>query len=58
MGASTESERADEEHIEYLTKHCDDWDVIEAIADIAESRSFYADIERDEEDDEDYDCEP
>lgn len=58
MGAFTESERADERQIEYLTEHCKDWNVIETIADVAESRNFYADIERGEEDDEDYGCEP
>ena len=58
MGASAESERADERQIEYLTEHRRDWDVIETIADAAESRNFYVDIEHGEEDDEDFDCEP
>ena len=58
IGASAESESADEQQIEYLTDHCENWDVIESIADVAELRLFYVDIEHDEEDDEDYDCEP
>lgn len=58
MGAFAESERADEQQIKFLTDHRGAWNVIEPIADVAESRSFYADIERGEEDDEDYDCEP
>lgn len=58
MGAFTESERADERQLEYLTEHRGDWNAIETIADVAESRNFHVDIERGEEDDEDYDCEP
>lgn len=58
MGASAESERADERQLEYLTEHREDWNVIETIADVAESRNFHVDIERGEEDDEDYGCEP